>query len=367
MPARLIEMAHDAILVWEPDGTIVLWNRGAEELYGYTMAEALGRRSHDLLQTTFPVDLDAFLSAVGMNGEWRGELGHTTRDGRRVVVESRLARIDEPDHNLVLEINRDITERKRAEEEIRKLNGDLEARVARRTADLEELNAQLAAFTYSISHDLRAPLRAIHSLADALREDYDDRLDDVGRDYTRRISGSAHRLDEMIQDLLAYSRLGRAEMTLQRVDLDVVVDQSIAALRGAAGDEPCCFEVRGPLPPVIGHPSTLAQVVGNLLGNALKFHQPGEQPTVVIRAEPSGGRVRLWVEDSGIGIAPEHQERIFRVFERLHGIESYPGTGIGLAIVKKGVERMGGRVGLESSPGAGSRFWIELPAAEARS
>ncbi len=116
----------------------------------------------------------------------------------------------------------------------------------------------------------------------------------------------------------------------------------------------------------MGHHSTLVQVIDNLLANARKFVRPGEQPRIVVEAERRGDWVRLWVEDHGIGIAPEHQERIFRVFERLHGIETYPGTGIGLAIVKKGVERMGGRAGVESAPDSGSRFWIELPAAEER-
>ena len=136
-----------------------------------------------------------------------------------------------------------------------------------------------------------------------------------------------------------------------------------AALAESVRDSHAQVEVEGPLPPVIGHRPTLVQVVTNLLSNAVKFVPPGVPPKVRVRAERRGELVRLWVEDNGIGLAPEHRDRIFKVFERLHGEETYPGTGIGLAIVKKGVERTGGRAGVESDDGRGSRFWVELPRA----
>lgn len=236
---------------------------------------------------------------------------------------------------------------------LRGLISSLEQRVAERTAELE-------AFAYSVSHDLRAPLRAMQGFADALLEDYSSQLDSPGQEYARRIVAAAQRMDTLILDLLAYSRLGRAEMRLKPVSLAQVVEEALAQLEAEIKKKDAQMAVEKPLPEAVGHYPTLVQVIANLLSNAVKFVAPGVRPHVRVWAEEQEGQVCLWVEDKGIGIAPEYQERIFRVFERLHGIEAYPGTGIGLAIVKKGMERMGGQVGVESQVGQGSRFWVKL-------
>ena len=249
-------------------------------------------------------------------------------------------------------LEREIAERKRAEEEIE-----------RRADELGAANKELEAFSYSVSHDLRAPLRAMQGFAQALNEDFADRLGPVAQDYTRRIVAAACRMDTLIQDLLAYSRLSRAQMLLQPLDLRSVMAQIRTHTEGEFRDREASVEVAIPeaFPHVMAHSTTLAQVVTNLLTNAAKFVASGVRPHVRVWAEERGEWVRLWVEDNGIGIAPEHQDRIFRVFERLHGSDTYPGTGIGLAIAAKGMERMGGRAGVESTPGKGSKFWIELP------
>ena len=249
-------------------------------------------------------------------------------------------------------LEREIAERKRAEQEIE-----------RRADELGAVNKELEAFSYSVSHDLRAPLRAMQGFAQALNEDFADRLGPVAQDYTRRIVAAACRMDTLIQDLLAYSRLSRAQMLLQPLDLRSVMAQVQAHTEGEFRDREAVVEVAIPeaFPHVMAHATTLVQVVTNLLTNAVKFVAPGVRPHVRVWAEERGEWGRLWVEDNGIGIAPEHQDRIFRVFERLHGPETYPGTGIGLAIVAKGMERMGGRAGVESTPGKGSKFWIEQP------
>lgn len=252
----------------------------------------------------------------------------------------------------------------KAEAEIRLLAESLEQRVILRTAQLEEANQALQGFAYSVSHDLRAPLRAMQGFSEALLEDYGDRLDETGREYSRRIVAAAERMDRLIGDLLAYSRVSRAEMPPQVVSLGAVLGEARQEVETAALQRNGEIRIEGTLPPVRAHRPTLVQVLVNLLNNALTFVAPGTEPRVRVWAEPRNGRVRLWIEDNGIGIAPEHQERIFGVFERLHGIESYPGTGVGLAIVRKGLERMGGQAGVVSAPGAGSRFWIELPRAE---
>ena len=241
----------------------------------------------------------------------------------------------------------------------------LERRVAQRTAELEETNRELDAFAYSVSHDLRAPLRAMFGLSQALLEDYAERLDETGKDYATRVVAAAKRLDEMIQDLLAYSRLTRSELVLQPVDLGHVVHDALLTLREAVAKAEVAVDEA--MPVVLANRPTLLQVLTNLIGNAVKFVAPGVRPAIQVSAAPAGSMVRVSVRDNGIGIAPEHLERIFHVFERLHGAETYPGTGIGLAIVRKGIERMGGRVGVESQVGTGSRFWFELPPArEAR-
>jgi signal transduction histidine kinase len=205
----------------------------------------------------------------------------------------------------------------------------------------------------------------MQGFAVALLEDLGDRLGEKGTEYASRIRGAAERMDRLILDLLAYSRLSRMELKLQEVNLGEVVATAVDQLEVETQEAGKRVRVDGPLPDVLGQREILLQVVLNLLSNALKFVSEGTMPQVRVWAEPRHGAVRLWVEDNGIGIAPAHQERIFHVFERLHGVEQYPGTGVGLAIVRKAVSRLGGSSGLESEVGRGSRFWIELRAVEA--
>jgi signal transduction histidine kinase len=240
---------------------------------------------------------------------------------------------------------------------------DLERRVLERTAELQERNEELEAFAYSISHDLRAPLRAMEGFSQALLEDYSDKLDEPGRGFAQRVVTAARTMDQLIRDLLAYSKITRAELRPAAVDLNRVAQGAVRQLDAEVQRRQARIDIE-PLPAAFGHEAIVGQVLANLLGNALKFVPPDRVPTIHVHAEPRNGRVRLWVEDNGIGIAPEYHERIFRVFERLHRNEDYPGTGIGLAIVRKAVERMGGAVGVESAAGAGSKFWIELKSAE---
>jgi len=248
-------------------------------------------------------------------------------------------------------------------EEERSLRDALEVQVADRTGALGKSNAQLDAFAYTISHDLRAPLRAMEGFARILLDDFGDKLGTKGERFANRIVLAAERMERLINDLLAYSRLQRYDAKLRVVDptplAQMAADEARAEQEGAV-----TIYVSTPLPPVLGEPVVLGQVLSNLVSNAAKFRNPQEHGQVRIGADRDGDRVRLWVEDDGIGIAPEHQDGIFNVFGRLHSEDSYPGTGIGLAIVKKGAECMGGSCGVDSIPGSGSRFWVELATAE---
>lgn len=229
---------------------------------------------------------------------------------------------------------------------------------------LQEVNEELEGFASTVSHDLRAPLRSVQGFANALLEDCSDQLDEEGQQYARFLIESAQDMDDMIQDLLAYSRLGRTDLDLRPVLLTKVISSAMSQLEVEVKEQGATIDVAEPMPEVITHHSTLVQVVANLISNAIKFVATDAEPRVSLYAEERGDNIRLWVADNGIGISPEFQERIFLVFERLHGVESYEGTGIGLAIVRKGIERLGGAVGFESELGDGSKFWIELPKVE---
>jgi signal transduction histidine kinase len=247
----------------------------------------------------------------------------------------------------------------RSQEQLSNHAGKLEGLVIERTSALTTTNEQLEAFVYSIAHDLRAPLRAIQGFSELLVEEAGETLNTVGKRYAARISKSAQFMDALLRDLLAFSRISQQHVILSSVNLQSVVAAMLTGLQANIEENNATVESTGPWPEVLAHEPTLVQVLVNLISNALKFVEPGVSPRVRLRAEQRAEFIRVWVEDNGIGIAPEYQEQIFGVFTRLNA-EQYRGTGIGLAIVQKGVERMGGQVGVESAPQQGSRFWFEL-------
>lgn len=245
--------------------------------------------------------------------------------------------------------------------ERQKAGENLERIVNERTASLREAIAQMEEFSYSVSHDLRAPVRAMQCYAEVLMEDYGAQLDENAKKYLDRIIRGGVRMDRLIQDILTYSRLSRREIRVQPVSLDKLTREIVRQYLDINNSSHARISIEGPLLDVLGHEASISQVISNLLSNALKFVAPGVNPEVRLRTEQRNGDVRFWVEDNGIGIKPEYQHRLFSVFERVHPEKNYEGTGIGLAIVRKAAERMGGKAGVESDGVHGSRFWIQLP------
>ena len=282
--------------------------------------------------------------------------------GRRILLVNarRLCQKEGLPHRLLVSLE-DVTELESAREALNKTNEELEQRVNSRTEALRKSYEQMEAFCYSIAHDLRAPLRSMTGFSQLIVDQVGAQLNAEAKDYANRIQHSAERMDELIRDLLSYGRLNTAPLSPSDVDLEKVLQEVLAHHERDIHDKSAKIQKKGDLPVVSGHPAVLHAVLSNLIANALKFVAPGVCPRIEVSAEKLHGWVRVSVTDNGIGIAPENHEKIFGVFNRLHSMDRYPGTGIGLAIVAKGVERMGGRIGLESEPEKGSRFWFELP------
>jgi signal transduction histidine kinase len=310
---------------------------------------------------------------ISRSGEVIGGLffGHsetkvfTERSERIVAGVAAQAAIAIDNARLYEAAQREITERKRVADELQKAKEelshhaeDLEKQVSARTASLREALSQLEEFSYSVSHDLRAPLRAIVGYGRVFREDYGAELPEEANEYLDKISRSAQRMERLVNEVLTLSRVTRADLQLHPVRLQQFIDDLVEQNPLM---HPPAADVKVATPhTVMADEARLGQAISNLLSNAVKFVAPGENPVVRVRSEDLGERVRIWVEDHGIGIPMQHRGKLFGMFQRLPSDQTYEGTGIGLAIVRKAVEVMGGSVGIESNEPKGSRFLIEL-------
>ena len=329
-------------------------NDAMARMYGFEKAEDI--LNHRL--TEF-LDREAYYEAVYLfiGAGYRltdVETEETNRHGNKATFLNNLVGIVE--EGILVRVwgtQRDITDRKVMELKLEHL-------VAERTEKLQRMVSELEGFSYSITHDLRAPLRAVQGFAQILHGQARDRLTEDERGHLDRIIGSAHRMDTLIRDVLDYGRIVNADIVLRPVNLDVQINDIVGSY--PPFDSPGAdIEIVHPLLPVLGNDAAITQIVSNLLGNAVKFVAPGKRPEVRIRTESRGDSVRLWFEDNGVGISETSRGRIFELFQRGHGAE-YEGTGLGLAIVRKAAERIQGAVGLESELGHGSRFWVDLKA-----
>lgn len=267
------------------------------------------------------------------------------------------------------DLRREIAERKRAEEELREARAklqahaeDLEKTVQQRTAKLQELVGDLEHFSYTLTHDMRAPLRAMTGFAEIMTELCADCMLQEPRGFLQRIMAASERMDRLITDSLSFTKAVRQELPIEPVDTAALLGRMLDSYPELQSSK-AHTQLEGEIPWVMGNEAGLTQCFSNLLGNAVKFVKPGELPQVRIRAERRDAWVRLWIEDNGIGIPPEAVSRVFDMFSRAH--KGYEGTGVGLALVRKVAQRMGGSVGVESKLGKGSRFWIELRALDA--
>jgi PAS domain S-box-containing protein len=366
----IFSQATAGIAQTDANGRFTLVNKSYCDIAGRSEKDLLRLRMQDL----FPPDDFAAISAQlkklkKEGGEFVIEKRGVRPNGEGYWVRSSVSCVNHTAANdqYFLAVTLDITERKQTEralleakDEIGRHALQLEQIVADRTSELRKTIGELEAFSYSVSHDMRAPLRAMQSFAQFLVDEYGAKLDEQGLNYLHQIMRSAIRLDRLIQDVLSYSKILHAKLPMERVDLDRLVRDLVATLPDGEPIEPE-IQVQGPLPHVLGNEALLAQCVSNLLSNGIKFVAHGTKPHLKISAETNADNsVSLSFRDNGIGIAPVNSERIFRLFERIQPAKEYEGTGLGLAIVRKAAERISAQVGFDSTLGKGSNFWIRL-------
>jgi PAS domain S-box-containing protein len=348
----LFERSQDALYVSRPDGTLVEANDRFLELFGYSRAEASSLSTGDLYVDH--EDRERFQSTIDREGfvlEFPVRLKHK---GGKVLdcIITATARQDVDQKVVEYQgIIRDASPSR-----------PLHALADRRTRELRDATSELETFTLTVSHDLRTHLVTMGGFASILWSEHRESLNEDGQEFLRRIVAAARRMDAFIEDLLNYARVRSADVELERVELGSVVQQTLARLEAQIAERDAQVCVSQNLPDVVADRVLLARVLENLVLNGVKFVRDGDPPSVTITADEEGGRVRLKVRDQGIGIPSDRLASVFRAFERVEP-GTYPGTGVGLTVVQKAVQRMGGDVGVRSTPGQGSTFWVLLRAA----
>jgi PAS domain S-box-containing protein len=371
--ATTLASIGDAVIVTDPQGKIAFLNAEAERLTEWKNCDASGRSLPEIfriINENTRVPVEGPVEKVMRLGGVVGLANHTVliaKNGTEIPIDDSAAPIRRSDGPLlgVVLVFRDFTQRKQAEKALREAHeqladraGQLEELVQERTAKLQDMVNELQHMSYAMAHDMRAPLRAMNTFASLLAEGASGGISPAeAQEYTRRITVAAKRLDKLIQDALHYTTLAHQEIPREPVDLSKLVRDLIDTYPNFHSDK-AEIVVANDLPVVIGNDSLLTQCFSNLLGNAVKFVAPGVRPEVRVWAEVRDSTARIWIRDNGIGISTNSQRRLFQMFQKLE--TGYEGTGIGLAIVRKVVERMGGRVGVDSQPGSGSSFWVEL-------
>ena len=360
----IVETAPDAVIGSDREGRIVLVNARAESLFGYSRDELLGqpveillpqryRGRHVTHRAGYLADPCPRPMGVGL------ELCGQRKDGSEFPVEITLSALETEEGLLVSSAIRDISERKRAEEQVRELNEELDERVRQRTAKLEAVNAELDAFTYSVSHDLRAPLRHIAGFSKILLEDAGPQLEPAAQHNLERINDAVQHMGRLVDDLLTLAHVGRQELNVQITGLDALVREVLAELKPDLEGRQVDWRI-GRLPFVECDPGLMKQVFANLLANALKFTRPREVAVIEVDQVAGEGPPVIFVRDNGVGFNMKYADKLFGVFQRLHRQEDFGGTGVGLATVQRIVHKHGGRIWAEAELDKGATFYLTL-------
>jgi PAS domain S-box-containing protein len=370
--AEILRIAEDAIISVDATQSIVLFNHAAERIFGYRAEEVLSQPLEILLPRRLRHSHGAHMREFGTSADTsrvmakRGEILGQRKDGTEFPCEATISKLPTPDGMMFTVILRDITDRKTAERALQKAHDELETRVAQRTAELarqtKELarsNADLEQFASVASHDLQEPLRMVASYTQLLAKRYRGRLDADADEFIQFAVDGAMRMQRLINDLLAFSRVGTRGKGFTKTPLAAVMERVRRNLAAAIQESSARINV-GELPVVCADETQMELLLQNLVSNAIKFRGP-DAPVVDVTAERQEDAWQVNVSDQGIGIEPQYADRIFVIFQRLHAASEYPGTGIGLAICKKIVERHGGHIRVAPAPGGGTRFSFTLP------
>ena len=344
--SAIVDSSDDAIISKNLDGIITSWNKSAERLFGYTAEEAIGKPITILIPQDRLEEEPKIISRL-KRGE-RVDHFETIRrrkDGSLIDISLTISPVRDASGKIVgaSKVARDTTESKRM------------------MAELQRANAVLEQFAYSASHDLQEPLRTVKIYGQILLEKYGDKLDPEGLTALRFLQDGATRMQTLVRDLLAYTRITKFEKPRDKIDANLAFESALQTLGGSISESNAKVECVGSLPSLKIHFAHLQQLFQNLIGNAIKYRKPGVPPVVLVSAKSRAPYWEVSIEDNGIGIAPEDTETIFIIFKRLHGQEEYPGTGLGLAICQRIVEQYDGRIWAESEPSRGSVFRFMIP------
>ncbi len=370
--AGIIGSAMDAIISVDAEQRVRLFNAAAERMFRCDAARAVGRPLDDFIPQRFRAAHHQDVEEFGRTGTTSRAMGHLRplsalrADGGEFPIEASISQVEVGGQKIYTVILRDITERQRAQEEIRRMNLELEDRVRARTAELTAANRELEAFTYSVAHDLRAPLRHIDAFSRILNEEYAANLPEEAQRYLRTISTGSRHMSQLVDDLLNLARVGRRELQRDCVGLDQVVQEVLQGLKTDATGREIEWRIH-PLPTIECDPGLIKQVFTNLLANALKYTRPRPRAVIEIGALDSNGDATIFVRDNGVGFNMKYADKLFGVFQRLHRAEEFEGTGVGLATVERIVRKHGGCVWAEGAVDKGAAFYFTIPKTKNRS
>lgn len=359
-----LDFSDYAVLMLDSKGYIVSWNKGAEYIYGYTTAEIIEKHiSHFYTQAEIEKGMpEQDLKNAKEKGRYERESIRHKKDGTPFSANTILTAVFDEDGGIAsfANITRDISVQKKLEEENKLLNDQLEEKVKARTQELAIVNKELEAFSYSVSHDLRTPLRAISGYSMILKEDYESQLDDEGKRILNVILDNTTMMGELIDDLLSFSKMSRLEAVHESINMNKIVQSCIHDLLKKENQDQYNITIH-PLPNCKGDPSMLRQVWLNLVGNALKYTSKKSKPAVEVGTIDDSGKNIYYVKDNGAGFDMKYYDKLFGVFQRLHRQDEFEGTGLGLALAKRIVSKHSGEIWGEASPGNGATFYFYIP------